>query len=84
MGEQIWSAGSHNIRPWDPVHLLPVGRLCSLLDIQHSQTTIYHSQSNGIMERFHCCLKDTLRARCAAANWVDHLPNFFLSNFLRH
>ncbi len=48
--------------------------LYSLLDIQHSQTTAYHLQSNGMVERFHRCLKDALRARCAAANWVDHLP----------
>jgi hypothetical protein len=48
--------------------------LCSLLDIQHNQTTAYHPQSNGMVERFHRRLKDALRARCAAANWVDHLP----------
>ncbi len=48
--------------------------LCSLLNIQHNQTTAYHPQSNGMVERFHCRLKDALRARCAAANWVDHLP----------
>jgi hypothetical protein len=27
-----------------------------------------------MVERFHRHLKDALRARCAAANWVDHLP----------
>jgi hypothetical protein len=27
-----------------------------------------------MVERFHRRLKDALRARCAAANWVDHLP----------
>ncbi len=48
--------------------------LCSLLNIQHNQTTAYHLQSNGMVERFHHCLKDALRAHCAAANWVDHLP----------
>jgi hypothetical protein len=47
--------------------------LCSLLNIQHSQTTAYHPQSIGMVERFHCSLKDTLRAHCNAANWVDHL-----------
>jgi transposase InsO family protein len=31
--------------------------LCSLLNIQHSQTTAYHWQSNGMVERFHRCLK---------------------------
>ncbi|MFN9981980.1 MAG: hypothetical protein ACK53Y_18790, partial [bacterium] len=27
-----------------------------------------------MVERFHRRLTDALRARCAAANWVDHLP----------
>ncbi len=47
--------------------------LCSLLNIQHNQTTAYHPQSNGMVERFHRRLKDALRTRCAAANWVGHL-----------
>jgi hypothetical protein len=45
-----------------------------LLNIQHNQTNAYHPQSNGMVERFHRRLKDALRARCTAANWVDHLP----------
>jgi hypothetical protein len=48
--------------------------LCSLLNIQDNQTTAYHPQSNGMVECFHRRLKDALRPRCAAANWVDHLP----------
>ncbi len=48
--------------------------LCSLLNIQHSQTSAYHPQSNEMVERFHRRLKDALRARCTVANWVDHLP----------
>ncbi len=48
--------------------------LCSLLNIQHNQTTTYHPQSNGMVEHFHHRLKDALRARCAMVNWVDHLP----------
>ncbi len=52
--------------------------LCSLLNIQHNQTTAYHLQSNGMVERFHHRLKDALRACCAAANWVDHLLWVFL------
>ncbi len=48
--------------------------LCSLLKIQHSHTTAYHPQSNGMVERFHRCLKDALQAHCATANWMDHLP----------
>ena len=48
--------------------------LCRLLNIQHAQTTAYHPESNGLVERFHRRLKDALRARCAAADWVSHLP----------
>jgi transposase InsO family protein len=48
--------------------------LCSLLNIQHSRTTAYHPQFKGMEERFHRRLKDALHDRCAAANWVDHLP----------
>jgi hypothetical protein len=46
--------------------------LCSLLNIQHSPTTAYHPQSNGLVERFYRRLKDALQSR--AANWHDHLP----------
>jgi hypothetical protein len=49
--------------------------LWSLLNIQHSQMTVYHPQSIGMTERFHRPLKDALRA---VANWVDHLPRVFL------
>jgi hypothetical protein len=48
--------------------------LCSLLNIQHSPTTAYHPQSNGLVERFHRQLKDALRSRAAAADWHDHHP----------
>ena len=47
--------------------------LCSFLGIQHVQTTAYHPEGNGMVERFRRRLKDALRARCATANWADHL-----------
>jgi transposase InsO family protein len=37
--------------------------LTKLLGIQHVQTTAYHSQSNGMVERTHGQLKASLRAR---------------------
>jgi transposase InsO family protein len=40
-------------------------KLCEMLNILHWQTTAYHPESNGAVERLHCCLKDALRA-CAA------------------
>ena len=48
--------------------------LCSLLSISHTQTTAYHPQSNGLVERFHRRLKDALRARAAGSDWFLHLP----------
>ncbi len=53
--------------------------LCSLLNIQHSPTTAYHPQSNGLVERFHRRLKDALRSRAAAGDSHDHLPWVLLS-----
>jgi hypothetical protein len=43
-----------------------------LLNIQHSPTTAYHPQSNGLVKRFHRRLKDALWSRAAAADWHDH------------
>jgi hypothetical protein len=48
--------------------------LCVKLNILHNQTTGYHPQSNGMMERFHRQLKDALRARECVAEWAAHLP----------
>ena len=40
--------------------------LCGFLGTDHSPTTAYHPQSNGMVERWHRRLKDTLRARGAS------------------
>jgi len=40
----------------------------------HHLTTAYHPQANGMVERTHRQLKDALRARCATADWPNHLP----------
>jgi hypothetical protein len=47
---------------------------CGLLGIQHHPTSAYHPQANGMVERFHRQLKNSLRARLCGSNWVDHLP----------
>jgi len=48
--------------------------LCTQLGTLHITTTAYHPEANGMVERVHRRLKDALRARCAAADWADHLP----------
>ncbi len=48
--------------------------LCQRLGIKHLLTSAYHPQSNGLVERFHRQLKDSLRARLAGVQWVEHLP----------
>jgi transposase InsO family protein len=47
---------------------------CGLLGIQHHPTSAYHPQANGMVERFHRQLKNSLRARLCSPNWIDHLP----------
>jgi hypothetical protein len=49
-------------------------QLCEMLNISHKQTTAYHPEWNGAVERLHRCLKDALRARAAAATWSEELP----------
>ena len=48
--------------------------LCHRLGISHITTTAYHPQANGMVERFHRQLKNSLRARLAASSWPEHLP----------
>ncbi len=43
-------------------------------DLELATTVTPDLHPNGMVERFYRCLKDALRARCAAANWTDHLP----------
>jgi transposase InsO family protein len=44
------------------------------LGVQHTTTTAYHPQCNGIVERLHRRIKDALKARLASADWPSHLP----------
>jgi hypothetical protein len=55
--------------------------LCEMLDISHHQTTAYHPEVNGAVERLHCHLKDSLQA-CAATATVtldEEIPWVLLS-----
>ena len=47
--------------------------LCRILNIRHRQTTAYHPEANGLVERLHRRLKDALKARTAAANWSEEI-----------
>jgi hypothetical protein len=49
-----------------------------MLNITHRQITAYHSKANGAIERFHCRLKDALRAYAAVATWAEELPRVLL------
>ena len=48
--------------------------ICSLLNIKHKITTAFHPQSNGMVERFHRQLKNSLRAGLTSSDWFEHLP----------
>ncbi len=49
-------------------------QLCEMLNITHRQTTAYHPETNGAVERLHRRLKDALRACAAVAIWAEELP----------
>jgi hypothetical protein len=49
-------------------------QLCQMLNILHKQTTAYHPESTGTVERLQSRLKDAIRARAAAATWSEELP----------
>jgi Integrase core domain len=50
------------------------GSFTAKLGVQHTMTTAYHPQSNGMVEQLHRRIKDALRARLASAAWPQHLP----------
>jgi cleavage and polyadenylation specificity factor subunit 1 len=47
---------------------------CDRFGVRHTMTTAYHPQANGMVERVHRQLKDSLRARGASTDWPLHLP----------
>ncbi len=51
-------------------------QLSEMLNISHRQTTAYHPESNGAVERLHHHLKDALCARAAGATWAEEFPLF--------
>ena len=51
---------------------------CKFIGMKHSPTTAYNPRSNGIDERQHRIIKDSLRAM-PNDRWMDHLPMLLLS-----
>lgn len=51
------------------------------LNIKHSQSSAYHAQSQGALERFHQTLKSLLRAYCTEldSDWEEGLPWLMLA-----
>jgi transposase InsO family protein len=49
-------------------------QLSEMINITNYQTTAYHPEANGIVERLHRRLKDELYACAAAATWAEELP----------
>jgi len=49
-------------------------KMAQMLGMEHSRTTAYHPQANGLVERFHRHMKSSLRARLTGPNWVEELP----------
>ncbi len=52
-----------------------------MLKVKHNQSSVYHPQSQGAIERFHQTLKSLLRAYCVELNrdWEEGLPWLLLA-----
>jgi hypothetical protein len=44
-----------------------------MINISHHQTTAYHPEVNGVVERLHHRLKDVLQACATAAYWAEEI-----------
>ncbi len=75
MGGTLRSSGGRHLRQRTAIRLRPMGgAVPEPPDQSHLDTTAYHPQSNGLVERTHRQIKDALRARLAGNRWPEHLP----------
>ena len=52
--------------------------LNKMLTVKHINTTAYHPQANGLVERFHRTLKALLMATGEPSSWMGRLPHVLL------
>ena len=54
--------------------------VCNKLGFKHNRTTAWHPETNGILERSHATLKNSLRCLCnQTIDWDDALPMALLA-----
>ncbi len=70
----FWSAQNDHFRSWAAIYFQCLVSPLQNANISHKQTTAYHLESNGAIERLHRCLKDALRVRATTATWSEELP----------
>ena len=46
----------------------------TMMGVKLNNTTAYHPQANGLVERLHRQLKGSIMARSSESSWMDHLP----------
>ena len=70
----FWCSIGHDVRQGTSFTSALWNEVANKLGIQVHRTTVYHPQSNGLVERFHRTLKAALKARLQGPRWTDELP----------